>query len=193
MTTIARYKYGYTSDEWGMNRSLSLIADAAGDVCRFSDVEALQARVAELTARLSASDEIGTSMAARVAEIDAEKAVWIRRADKTWHEKHFTDQIEALQAQLTTEHLNCAMADEAVKKMAARVAELETACDLARTAANFLSAERDKLAAELAAARAQEPEVEAYDNCNSEKICSSWCGNSSCVSHYAAMAQKGAV
>lgn len=48
MTTIARYKFGYSSDEWGMNRSLGLIADAGGDVCRFSDVKALQARVAEL-------------------------------------------------------------------------------------------------------------------------------------------------
>ena len=48
MTTLPRYKFGYSSDEWGMNRSLGLIADAGGDVCRFSDVKALQARVAEL-------------------------------------------------------------------------------------------------------------------------------------------------
>ncbi len=34
-------------------------------------------------------------------------------------------------------------------------------------------------------AKAQEPGVEAYEFCNSEKICSRWCGNSSCVSHYA--------
>ena len=35
-----------------------------------------------------------------VERLKAEKAVWVRRADKTWHEKHFTDQIEALQTQL---------------------------------------------------------------------------------------------
>ena len=51
--------------------------------------------------------------------------------------------IEALQAR--------------VADQSAQVAELETACDLARTAANFLSAERDIIAAELAAARAQVP------------------------------------
>jgi len=50
----------------------------------------------------------------------------------------------------------CGLAGER-DRLAARVAELETACDLARTAANFLSAERDIIAAELAAARAQEP------------------------------------
>ena len=48
-------------------------------------------------------------------------------------------------------------AARAIEALQARVAELETACDLARTAANFLSAERDIIAAELAAALAQEP------------------------------------
>ena len=117
MTTIARYKFGYSTAEWGMNRSLSLIADAAGDVCRFSDVEALQARVAEI------EDELGSS------------AVYT---------------LNELQAKV------CGLAGER-DRLAARVAELETACDLARTAANFLSAERDIIAAELAAALAQEP------------------------------------
>lgn len=40
------------------------------------------------------------ALQARVAELEADKAAWIRRADKTWHEKHFTDQIAALTAEL---------------------------------------------------------------------------------------------
>ena len=79
MTTIARYKYGYTSDEWGMNRSLSLIADAAGDVCRFSDVEALQARVAELEAEAKKYlTTIGEMAFAHVAAMDKRDALQAR-------------------------------------------------------------------------------------------------------------------
>jgi hypothetical protein len=37
----------------------------------------------------------------------------------------------------------------------------------------------------LAALKSQKPVIEAHDNCRSEKICRSWCGNSACVSHYA--------
>lgn len=56
---------------------------------------------------------------------------------------------------INTKHLRVLAGER--DRLAARVAELETACDLARTAANFLSAERDIIAAELAAALAQVP------------------------------------
>ena len=84
MTTIARYKYGYTSDEWGMNRSLSLIADAAGDVCRFSDVEALQARVAEL-------EYLDTQRLSSLRQVEAERnaaqgVIETITKDQTWFE-----------------------------------------------------------------------------------------------------------
>lgn len=38
---MKRYKYGYTSDEWGMNRSLGLIEDSSGDLVKYSDVKNL--------------------------------------------------------------------------------------------------------------------------------------------------------
>lgn len=84
MTTLPRYKYGYTSDEWGMNRSLSLIADAAGDVCRFSDVEALQARVAEL-------EYLDTQRLSSLRQVEAERnaaqgVIETITKDQTWFE-----------------------------------------------------------------------------------------------------------
>lgn len=62
--------------------------------------------------------------------------------------------IEALQEQLTTEHLNCAMADAAVAKLAARVAELKKLEAALKDGLAGACIERDALAAELAAARA---------------------------------------
>lgn len=64
------------------------------------------------------------------------------------------DALEALQDQLTTERMNCVMADESVKRLAARVVELE--------AENSGNMETCKgiiagLTAELAAVRAQKP------------------------------------
>ncbi len=94
----------------------------------------------ELIERLYASDVASalTNEAARAIE-----ALQARVADQSAQLTRHTNLIDQLQEE------RC--------KLAARVAELETACDLARTAANFLSAERDIIAAELAAARAQEP------------------------------------
>jgi len=91
MTTIARYKFGYSTDEWGMNRSLSLIADAAGDVCRFSDVEALRARVAELEREVSetyhAQSHLQGEVLAACAERDALQTRVVELEDKYLVEK----------------------------------------------------------------------------------------------------------
>ena len=35
---MKRYKYGYVSDDWGMNRSLGLIEDSGGTMVRAEDL-----------------------------------------------------------------------------------------------------------------------------------------------------------
>lgn len=51
---LKRYKHGYSSDGWGMGRSLGLIPDPAGKVCLFADahdkLEAAQAEIERLNA-----------------------------------------------------------------------------------------------------------------------------------------------
>ena len=91
----------------------------------------------QLKRALKAEDEC-RALQARVAELEDELG------------SSTTYTLNELQAKV------CGLAGER-DRLAARVAELETACDLARTAANFLSAERDIIAAELAAALAQVP------------------------------------
>ena len=46
------------------------------------------------------TDQMHAHAAKVCAEKDAEITKWIRRSDKTWHEKHFTDQIAERDAEI---------------------------------------------------------------------------------------------
>ena len=137
MTTIARYKFGYSSDEWGMNRSLGLIADAGGDVCRFSDVKALQARVAELERQNKDLDRSETQL---IQERDEREEVINALCDTVLG----TDRYE---------WSSMYSFDDAVEEVAVKTAVL----DKEVSELYALRKERDALAAELAAIKAREP------------------------------------
>lgn len=135
MTTIARYKFGYSSDEWGMNRSLGLIADAGGDVCRFSDVKALQARVAELERQNKDLDRSETQL---IQERDEREEVINALCDTVLG----TDRYE---------WSSMYSFDDAVEEVAVKTAVL----DKEVSELYALRKERDAIAAELAAIKSQ--------------------------------------
>lgn len=137
MTTIARYKFGYSSDEWGMNRSLGLIADAGGDVCRFSDVKALQARVAELERQNKDLDRSETQL---IQERDEREEVINALCDTVLG----TDRYE---------WSSMYSFDDAVEEVAVKTAVL----DKEVSELYALRKENAKLAAELTAIKNQEP------------------------------------
>ena len=71
---LKRYKYGYSSDEWGMGRSLGLIPDPAGNVCLFADarekLEAAQAEIDTLKYEIDAIAAIKAERDQALAEIE---------------------------------------------------------------------------------------------------------------------------
>lgn len=76
-TDLKRYKYGYVSDEWGMERHLGLIADPAGNVCLFADAQAEIDRH-KLHIKHIGNDALRTENAelrARLAELEAQEPV----------------------------------------------------------------------------------------------------------------------
>lgn len=68
------------------------MSDALGLTCQHGQL----ARVCELCEAFAGIDRL----TARVAELERGRDMWIRRADKTWHEEHFADRIAALEASL---------------------------------------------------------------------------------------------
>ena len=77
-TDLKRYKYGYSSDEWGMGRSLGLIPDPAGNVCLFSDAhDKLEAAQAEIDMHMRVATNAIDHVVTLKAEIEKLREVWL--------------------------------------------------------------------------------------------------------------------
>ena len=79
-TDLKRYKYGYSSDEWGMGRSLGLIPDPAGNVCLFSDAhDKLEAAQAEIDMHMRVATNAIDHVVTLKAEIERQDLEYAAR------------------------------------------------------------------------------------------------------------------
>lgn len=75
---------------------------AYADACAAAETAEFKALNVGLTTVNSEMMAENNKMQEELAECQDNIEVWYRRADKTWHEKQYTDEIAALRAELTS-------------------------------------------------------------------------------------------